>query len=444
MNLLFYIIEFVKLGSVKIRSVLSMTQSNKYKYKVVVLLIILSVFPIHVLAASNELDIPAKSAIAVDFDTGKILYEKNSSEVLPIASMTKLISAYLVYESVKTGKISWNDSVPFDDTLIKMTENPDLSNIPIKKELTYTVEDSLKAMLISSANVSTTGLARLISGTEQAFVDQMNLKVDEWGIKDAHFISASGLDTQDLPKEDRYPNSKDDDANMMSAKSMVIVAKHLITDYPEVLDITKQSHYTLFQGTKDEQTYWSSNLMLPDLYYYTKGVDGLKTGTTPNAGACFIGSTVQDGHRIITVVMNVDEKYSRFEVTKNILKYIETYWEYQEVNKAGSNAIVEKADVPNGKVETVPLIIKNSSSLWVNKQTSELKQVFNQKNDKLSAPLKKNNIVGQQVTTDINDKLGYLDQKDTGQATSDVMTKTDVLKANIFVRAWRSIKNSIK
>lgn len=422
-----------------------MTPLKKYKYRVILLLMtIILVLPIPVLAESSDLNVPAKAAIAVDFDTGKILYEKNSTEALPIASMTKLLSAYLVYEAVDAGKINWSDSVPFDDTLIKLTEDPNLSNIPIKKDLTYTVEDSLKAMLISSANVSTTGLARLISGTEQDFVDKMNTKVKEWGIRDARFISASGLDTQDLPKEDRYPDSNDDDANIMSAKDMVLVAKHLITDYPEVLDITKQSHYTLFQGTKDEQTFWSSNLMLPDLYYYTKGVDGLKTGTTPNAGACFIGSTIQDGHRIITVVMNVDEEYSRFEVTKDILKYIETYWEYQEVNKEGAAAVVEKVNVPNGKIDTVPLIIKNSSALWVNKQTSELQQVFNQKDDKISAPLKKHEIVGQQLTTDENDKLGYLDSENAGQATSDVMTKNDVKKANVFVRVWRTIKNSIQ
>lgn len=114
---------------------------------------------------------------------------------------------------------------------------------------------------------------------------------------------------------------------------MVIVARHLISDYPEVLDITKQSHYTLFQGTDNEETFWSSNLMLPDLYYYTEGVDGLKTGTTPNAGACFIGSTIQNGHRIITVVMNVDEEYDRFEVTKNLLNYVNTNWEYKTIVK---------------------------------------------------------------------------------------------------------------
>ena len=420
-----------------------MTLLKKKRVLFFLLLSFLFILPVSIFAEQNSFDVPAKAAIAVDFDTGKILYEKNSETPLPIASMSKLLSAYLVYEAIDTKKIKWDDTVPFDDALIKLTEDPDLSNIPIKKELTYTVEDNVKAMLISSSNVSTTALARLISGSEQAFVDSMNQHVKDWGINDATFISASGLDTQDLAKADRYPNSKYEDSNILSAKDMVIVARHLISDYPEVLDITKQSHYTLFQGTDNEETFWSSNLMLPDLYYYTEGVDGLKTGTTPNAGACFIGSTIQNGRRIITVVMNVDEEYDRFEVTKNLLNYVNSNWEYKTVVSKNDSAVVNSIDIPNGKTETVSLILAEPISLWVNKETTELKQVFASTKDTVSAPLKKNEVVGQQIVSDSADKLGYLSDTDKHDATGKVVTKTDVQKANIFVRVWRSLKNSI-
>lgn len=405
---------------------------------------IIFVFPLAGYAEDSNFTIPARAAMAVDFDTGKILYEKNSTSSLPIASMTKLLSAYLVYEAVENGKVDWKDSVPFDDALIKLTDDPNLSNIPIHKNQTYTVEDNLKAMLISSSNVSTTALARFISGSEQKFVDDMNRKVKDWGIKDALFISASGLDTQDLLKEDRFPGSRDTDSNMMSAKDMVIVARHLITDYPQVLEITKEPHFTLFTGTDKEETFWSSNLMLPEMYYYTKGVDGLKTGTTPNAGACFIGSTLQNNHRIITVVMNVDENYNRFEVTKNLLNYVNDTWEYQAVNKENNPAVVNNGNVNKGKTETVPLIIKNDAYLWVNKQQSNLQQRYISNTETLSAPLKKGEVVGKQVTTDIKDSLGYLEKTDSNKAISKVITQNDVEKANIFVRVWRSIKNSIK
>lgn len=420
-----------------------MTLLKKKRALFFLLLSFLFILPVSVVAEQNSFDVPAKAAIAVDFDTGKILYEKNSEAPLPIASMSKLLSAYLVYEAIDTKKINWNDTVPFDDALIKLTEDPDLSNIPIKKELTYTVDDNVKAMLISSSNVSTTALARLISGSEQAFVDSMNQHIKDWGITDGVFISASGLDTQDLLTVDRYPNSKPEDSNILSAKDMVIVARHLISDYPEVLDITKQSHYTLFQGTDNEETFWSSNLMLPDLYYYTEGVDGLKTGTTPKAGACFIGSTIQNGHRIITVVMNVDEEYDRFEVTKNLLNYVNTNWEYKTIVKKGDSAVVNNLDVPNGKSESVALTLAEPISLWVNKETTELKQVFASTKDAVSAPLKKNEVVGQQIVSDSADKLGYLSDTDKHDATGKVITKTDVQKANIFVRVWRSLKNSI-
>ncbi|MGX4687254.1 serine hydrolase [Vagococcus sp. JNUCC 83] len=422
-----------------------MKKINRYLVHIVISLIsIIFIFPLTNYAEEADFTIPARAAIAVDFDTGKILYEKNSTSSLPIASMTKLLSAYLVYEAVEDGKVNWKDSVPFDDALIKLTDDPNLSNIPIHKNQTYTVEDNLKAMLISSSNVSTTALARFISGSEQKFVDEMNQKVKDWGIKDAQFISASGLDTQDLLKEDRYPESKDEDSNIMSAKDMVIVARHLIADYPQVLEITKEPHFTLFAGTDKEETFWSSNLMLPEMYYYTKGVDGLKTGTTPNAGACFIGSTVQNNHRIITVVMNVDENYNRFEVTKNLLNYVNDTWEYQAVNKQHNPSVVAKVNVNKGKTETVPLIIKDDAYLWVNKQQSDLKQLYISNSETLSAPLKQREVVGKQVTTDTNDSLGYLEKTDSNKATSKVITKNNVEKANIFVRVWRSIKNSIK
>ena len=407
-------------------------------------MIFLLIIPIPTLAQDNSFDVPAKAAIAVDFDTGKILYEKNSTTPLPIASMSKLISAYLVYEAIDKGQIHWNDTVSFDDELIKLTEDPELSNIPIKKNLTYTVEDNVKAMLISSSNVSTTALARLISGSEQSFVDQMSQKVAFWGINDAKFISASGLDTEDLAAQDRYQGSDGKDSNILSAKDMVIVARNLLKDYPEVLEITKQPSYTLFAGTENEETFWSSNLMLPGLDYYTEGTDGLKTGTTPNAGACFIGSTVLDGHRIITVVMNVDESHSRFEVTKNLLDYVNTNWEYKTLAKAGDHAVQETMAVPNGEKETVDVILDEPISMWVHKENSTIKEVFDANRKELSAPVRKGQIVGTQVITDTTDTLGYLNSSDTHQSSGIVVTKNENKKATIFVRVWRSLKNSIQ
>ena len=417
---------------------------KKLRMMILLSMTFLLIIPIPTFAQETTFDVPAKAAIAVDFDTGKILYEKNSTTPLPIASMSKLISAYLVYEALDKGQINWSDPVTFDDELIKLTEDPDLSNIPIKKDLTYTVEDNVKAMLISSSNVSTTALARKISGSEQSFVDQMSQKVAFWGINDAKFISASGLDTEDLASQDKYPGSGAKDSNILSAKDMVIVARHLIKDYPEVIEITKQPSYTLFTGTDNEQTFWSSNLMLPGLDYYTEGTDGLKTGTTPNAGACFIGSTVLDGHRIITVVMNVEESHNRFDVTKSLLDYVNNQWEYKTLVNVGDSAVQNKIDVPTGQKETVDIILDEPIAMWVHKDNSDIKSVFNANREELSAPVRKGQIVGTQVMTDTSDKLGYLTSKDANQTTGIVITKTENKKANIFVRVWRSIKNSIQ
>ena len=149
--------------------------------------------PIRTLAAENDFSSPASAAFAVDYDTGKVFYNQNADEPLGIASMTKLITAYIVFDEIEKGTISWEDKVPVSEKLKKMSKDPDLSNIPIKDKHDYTVRDALEASLISSANSLTSALAELISGSEIKFVDRMYKQLDDWNIKDGYLVTASGL-----------------------------------------------------------------------------------------------------------------------------------------------------------------------------------------------------------------------------------------------------------
>lgn len=421
------------------------------RFKINLLTLLITIFTLFnastTIVQAEDFSVPAKAAIAVDFETGKILYEQNIDTPLGIASMTKLISAYLVYQALDEGSISLNDPVPYDDALIKKTEDWTLSNIPIDKNLTYTVEDNIKAMLISSSNTSTTALARMISKTEQQFVDDMRALLKKWEIDDAHIISASGLSTGDLVDIDRYPNSDKDDENLLSARDMVIVARHLITDYPQVLDITKEPTYTLFAGTPNEVTYESSNLMLPGLEFETPGVDGLKTGTAVLAGACFIGSIEKDGRRTITVVMDVDDTHSRFEATKMLMDYVFDTWKYDVLLHQGDRAVIPAMTVPNGVETTVDLIIEEDVSGWVKDGSSDTTQTFNSDypNDTINAPIKAGTVVGNETIINTPDNSGYLTKEDSHHAeqTVKVIAKKDIEKANIFTLIWRKIKNSI-
>lgn len=411
--------------------------------KVLLTVIILPFFislPLQVQALDEDFSVDAAAAFAVDYDTGKILYSQNSDEILGIASMTKLISAYIVYDEVANGNIAWEDTLPISDYLVKLSHDPELSNIPIENNQVYTVHDALTAALVSSANSLTSALAEYIAGSEVAFVGMMHETLEEWGINDALLVSASGLGNEYI-QGDYYPNTKKKDENLMSAKDMAIVATHLIHDYPEVLEITAQPYVTLFEGTEGETTLWSSNDMLEGFDFYTKGVDGLKTGTTPIAGACFVGTIERNNQRIITVVMGVDnDKDNRFEQTLRLIDYLDSTWTYETVIKKGEAASQKDIPVKGSKYKTADLIVAEDVSVWVSENDKvtltfepTTKQVNHQ--DKLKAPFSKKTVVGNQYAVNADDQLGFLDG-DAQKTPFDVTLADDLEKDNIFIQAW--------
>ena len=412
--------------------------------KVSLIGLILPLFMFHPLQAqalTDDFSVDAKAAFAIDYDTGKILYSQNSDEILGIASMTKLLSAYVVYEEVSNGTISFEDELPISNYLKKLSHDPDLSNIPIEKNQVYTVHDALTAAIISSANSLTSALAEYIAGSEVAFVGMMQDTLEEWGITDAQLVSASGLSNEYI-QGDYYLNTEKKDENMMSAKDMAIVARHLIHDYPEVLELSSQSSAILFEGTDEEFEIWNSNDMLEGFDYYIEGMDGLKTGTTPLAGACFVGTIERNGQRIITVVMGVDnDKENRFEQTTRLINYIDTNWTYETVISKGEPASQKTIPVTGSKFKTAKLIAAEDVSVWSQSGDNialNFKVTTDQVNHsgKLKAPFSQKTIVGEEYVTNKDDSLGFLSKEDEENNHFNVTLADNLEKDNIFVQAW--------
>lgn len=419
-----------------------MKQAKHRLNHVILIITMFMLFPIKVLSAEDNFSVPASAAFAVDFNTGKVLYNQNADEPLGIASMTKLITAYIVYEEVEKGNIAWTDTVPISDKLKKLSKDPDLSNVPIEDDQVYTVKDALDASIISSANSLTSALAEYISGTEIKFVDRMYEQLKSWGITDAYLVTASGLGNEDMGK-DIYPGSGKKDENKLSARSMAIVAQHLISDYPEVLDISSQPSTTIL---KDEEVeIWNSNDMLPGFDYYTEGVDGLKTGTTPLAGACFVGTISRDNQRNITVVMDVEEEYNRFQVTADLMNYTLDNWTYKTISKKGDLSSQKTLPTHYGKQKDVDIILAEDLSVWTKNDNKNIKLFFETnkkqltKKEQVAAPKEKGYIVGKEYAFNADDKLGYLTKEDEKHDVVDVVLKTNLEKANIFVRFWNYI-----
>lgn len=414
--------------------------------------------PILALADENEMtaeeiqsfSIDANAAISVDFDTGKVLYDQDSQTVQGIASITKIIGLYIVAEQIKDGKLTWEDAVPISNYAAELSVAQDLSNVPLHQGVTYTVKELYDASFIQSGNAAMVALAEKIAGSEPAFVDMMQELLHTWGIEDAKLVNASGLNNSYLG-ENIYPGTSSTDENEMSAKDLAIITRHYINDFPEVLEVTSTATKTFGEGSYSpiEMTNW--NWMLPGFINAYDGVDGFKTGTTDFAGACFVGTAVRDGQRIITVVLNAHahntDPSARFTETSKLMDYSYNAWTQTEVLAAGTQLADQKTvTVDKGKEETVSVSLKDSIQLWVrndmNLDTVVATPTFTEAASAatVEAPIAKGIEVATVSAALPEDTLGYLESSDAAPRSS-LITDEAVEKANIFVLGWRAVTN---
>ena len=148
----------------------------------------------------NKLNLNVKSAIAIDSKTGQILYAKNADKKLPIASMTKLITVYLTLDAIKNGKLTWQTKVKPTNAIVKVANNSEYSNVPLKKGHSYTVKQLYEATLIESANGAAMCLAQAVSGSQVAFVNKMRAQLKKWHINDAKIYTVCGLPNGNVGK----------------------------------------------------------------------------------------------------------------------------------------------------------------------------------------------------------------------------------------------------
>ena len=261
-------------------------------------------------AATTTADVDATAALAIEAKTGKVLYAKNADQTLPLASMTKMLGIYLVRDAIKSGQLHWTDTITPSASIAALSQNHDLSNVPLRADGKYTVKQLYEASLIYSANGAMMLLGNAVSGSQAKFVDAMRAQLQTWGLKDATIVNVTGLDNNQVDAADRYPNTTATDQNQMTAKDVAVIAQHLLTDYPDVLDPTKIKEMTFAEGS-DTTNMANYNAMLPGSTAAVSGlnVDGLKTGTTDRAGDCFTGTVEKNGMRIITVVMHANGRH---------------------------------------------------------------------------------------------------------------------------------------
>ncbi|MBN8194604.1 D-alanyl-D-alanine carboxypeptidase [Bacillus sp. NTK074B] len=404
--------------------------------------------------AQGDLDVNAKAAILVEASTGKILYEKNSDTAQGIASMTKMMSEYLLLEAVEDGKVKWDQKYTVPGNLSEMSHNTGLSNVSLREEDSYTIKELYEAMAIYSANAATMAIAETIAGSEANFVKMMNEKAKELGLKEYKFVNSTGLNNRDLqPYVDQVVGGPEEE-NVMSANDVATLAYRLLHDHPEVLETSSIPKKVFAEGTVDETHMDNWNWMLKGLLREYEGMDGLKTGTTDFAGANFTGTAERDGLRFITVVMNVDvppgeNSYdARFSETRKMLDYAFNNYSMEEVLPAdykvkGQKTLsVEKGKEKEVQIKTdVPLsmVIKNGEEDQYKPKFVLDKKKLNDDGE-LTAPVKEGEKVGYVMLEAKGKKdLGYLTDKGTNASKASVVTVDSVEKANWFVLSMRAV-----
>lgn len=406
--------------------------------------------------SSSAINLTAKAALAIDADTGQVIYEKNADTVLPIASMTKLISIDVILDQIKSGKLTWDQKVTVDDDSYKISQDTSLSNVPLSKTKKYTVKELYDASLIYSANGAIMALAHQVSGSQKDFVTLMRAKVKSWGINDAKIDNVSGLTNSDISDADRYPGSSAADENELTAKDMGLIAKNLLKKYPEVLKTTSIKRQAFDKGTSDETLMENWNWMLPGLAkaYTELPVDGLKTGTSDKAGECFTGTVKKDGHRIITVVLGSSHKsetdVSRFTDTQKIMSYVFDSFDVKTIKAGTTFKNADSLPVFHGKELTTKVALKSDQNVWLKKgetvksvvSATVAKNTSLVKKTGLEAPIKANSDIG---TLKLTGKDGALTYVDGAKALSVTGTNEKAIeKANIFVIMWRAVANFFK
>lgn len=382
-------------------------------FKRFLMLLFLGVFSFsHVMAYASGMPsnpyISAKEAIAVDLQTGQILYHKNEQRVAPVASMSKLLSTYIILSAVKSGQLSWDQKIKISPEIARLSEEPALANVSLVQGQTYSLRSLLNASLVYSANAAMMAIAIQQAGSSASFSNEMKMQLKQWGINNFKMYNAAGLTEEEMGSVDLL--NKNYDENEMSAKDMVIVVRHLISDYPNVLNIIKKYHYNFISGGQVAQRLTNHNEMLQGGTEYEKDMplEGLKTGTSMRGGACFTGLGVIDGHEVVTVVMgskNNGEGLARFSDTKAIIKYIKYHLSpvvFKSNNNFGS---AFKFNVDNAKKRTNYLSTKQDFYYWLFKNDRKLDHKLFMDHKKLDAPIsKKGEVATAQFT---NRKLSY-------------------------------------
>ena len=287
-----------------------------------------------------------KADIVVDAHTGAIVYGDNIDAPRDSGSMAKLMSVYVLLKAIQEGQLDYDTLITATDTDVIISQNQKLSNSPIVAGAKYKVSTLLNMIFVPSSSAATIMIANKVSGGDpDKFLDLMNQRAQEIGMTNTKWNNPNGAPTAVL---DGYynPTRYDQNAiNQTTARDMAILAYHMVNEFPEILNYTKNAKITLFQGTDYEETHENYNYSLEGGRYSLKGADGLKTGSSPTADYNYTLTVNRGNQRFVQVIMGVGHydveiaESLRHVIGNALIERLYQDYEYKEVLPAGDHTI---------------------------------------------------------------------------------------------------------
>ena len=371
-----------------------------------ILLITSFIFPFTVKA--NNLESPditkgAKSAVMIDYQTGEVLYDKNANERRCVASLVKMMGLVIIMEKIDAKTLKEEEIL----TVSKNAKEMGGTQIWLEEGEKISVSDLLKGVTMASANDAMVLLAERVSGTEEAFVKEMNKKAKELNLKNTNFTNATGFD-----EENSYS----------SAYDMAIIAKELLK-HKKILNYTSKYEDYIRENTENKTWIVNTN----KLVRFYKGADGLKTGFTDKAGSTLAVTSKRDNLRLIAITLGYDNTNTRNNETMALLDY--GYNQYESKVLLKKDKPVKTVNLNKAKDKKVNLMLEEDLVVVNKKGDSSNSYSYDIVLDDIEFPLKK------------GDKLGELILKNNGEKISEVPLVSDknIEKAGIFSQYLRVI-----
>ena len=326
---------------------------------------------IHVtIVQADDLVTDGKAAILIEAETGEILYEKNSHEKLAPASMTKMMSMYLILEAINNGSMQWDEVIRVSEHAASLGG----SQIYLKPGEEMPVRDLFKSIAIASANDAVTALAERVAGTEEAFVEKMNAKAKELGMNDTVFKNPTGLT---------------EEGHLTTPYDMSIIGRHLVQDYPEIIEFSGLYEDYIRQDT--ESPFWLVNTN--KLLKYVDGVDGLKTGYTQEAGYCLTATANRGEMRVIAVVMGASKSDIRNQEVTRLIEY--AYGQYELVQKLEGQKVVSNGYNMLAKNRSFEIVTSEPVTVLKKKTDAEQESKYDVSlNEEIKLPIQPGDQVG--------------------------------------------------